>query len=103
MPDLVLTAKNVQVRANEGSSAELRGTAEAVELEATGASQLRLGGLVAESAEVKLRDASHADVHAKAKVTYDLHSGSHLEVLGNPADLDGRSSEGSRVSRKRSE
>src|SRR5262249_33726707 len=87
---LVVSAQRVRVTAEGGSSAEIRGTARAAVMEAKGASHLRLGGLVAEDVLVRLREASHASVHATAKLAYDLSVASHLDVQGAPAELAGK-------------
>jgi thiol-disulfide isomerase/thioredoxin len=77
-------AGNVDLDVFQGGVVELKGAAKEVRISATGTCQLKLSGLAADRADVRLRDASSAAIKVKEKLDFDLDGVSRLEYDGDP-------------------
>ncbi len=81
----VVRGGTVELEAGHSAHANLKGSARSARIEGTFSSELSLGGLAVEEAEVQLGHASTATVNAARKLDYDLEFSSNLKYLGNPA------------------
>jgi serine/threonine-protein kinase len=99
LSEFAVHAGKLRIKLDGSSSIKLSGQADTALLQGNAVSHLDLSGLVAQTADVKLTGSSHATIDARAKLTYDLSSVSHLRYLGEPKELSGKKSGASTVSR----
>jgi hypothetical protein len=82
--DGYMDAGNLDFSVNEGSSVNLKGSCLSLDLEASKASQIDLSAFVANSATVRLTDASEATVDVTGRLIANLGGTSKLYYLGRP-------------------
>jgi hypothetical protein len=82
--DGYLDAGNLDFSVNEGSRVNLQGSCLSLDLEASKVSQLDLSAFVANSATIRLAEASEATVNVVGRLTTDLEGASKLYYFGNP-------------------
>ena len=82
------------------SSLELQGSANDIDIEASGASRYKLSDLAVVDAEVNLSGASDATINASGKLDGDLSGASKLSYVGNPTMGSISTSGGSTISQK---
>jgi eukaryotic-like serine/threonine-protein kinase len=96
-----IQAKEIDLDLDGASHATLDGSANDAKIHGDGASDIKMPGLVLQTAEVNLSGASHASVDARGKLKYELSSASSLTYQGKPSSLEGKKSGGSSISRAR--
>jgi RNA polymerase sigma factor (sigma-70 family) len=79
-----IEAGNMHLDAFQGGVVELKGATKELRISATGTCQIKLGGLAADRADVRLRDASSAAIKVKENLDFDLDGVSRLEYDGDP-------------------
>ncbi len=82
------------------SSLELEGSANDIDIEASGASHVRLSDFSVLDAEVNLSGASNGTINASGRLDGDLSGGSKLNYMGNPTLGSISTSGGSTISQK---
>jgi RNA polymerase sigma factor (sigma-70 family) len=80
-----IEAAKVTLEVVGGSSVTLKGSAKEAHLSASNASQLHLGDLVLDRADVTLKNASSATINVKSQLDYDIANASRLVYAGDPA------------------
>lgn len=79
-----MIATDVDFMVSGMSTIELTGSADNLELDASGASDVDLTDFIVQDADVELSGASKATVNVKGKLDYDVSAASSLYFLGNP-------------------
>ena len=78
----------------------LKGTAQSLKVDASGASHVKAGELKVDAAQVSISGASGADVRASKSVGGDVSGASQLDLHGEPAQNTVSTSGASSVNKK---
>jgi hypothetical protein len=96
----ITAAGNATLNVSGASRIEFNGRAQDLNGQASGASQLRLGGLTVQNAQIILSGASQGKVNASGKLSGSISAASHLGYLGSPTLGNLSTSGGSSVARE---
>jgi RNA polymerase sigma factor (sigma-70 family) len=95
-----IQAGDFDLEATGASNVSLKGSAKKARLSGKEASELTLAEFALDSADVTLKDASHATIQVKKQLDYDLSGASNLRYRGDPMIGKKRATEASSVSGK---
>lgn len=92
-----LRAKRLEVEGVGGTILRLRGNAERLELELSGASTLEGSRLQVDKADIKLEGSALAKVEVSSALSYKLSGASRLQLSGSPRSIKGKVSGSARI------
>lgn len=80
----IKTENKIGIKVAGASKIELTGNSTDAEIDASGASQLRLADFTLNNADLKVNGASGADIKVNGKLDIDLSGASRIKYTGNP-------------------